>query len=87
MDTLLIILLALMTVAIPALAETAAAGHIGVVRQPLLALDAAMLQARETVGRRSWSHPQEPTAEDWWADLLADPRVRKGIWRTDMAVR
>jgi hypothetical protein len=28
MDTLLIILLALMTVAIPALAETAAAGHI-----------------------------------------------------------
>ena len=30
MDTLLIILLALMTVAIPALAETAAAGHIGV---------------------------------------------------------
>jgi hypothetical protein len=30
MDMLLIILLALMTVAIPALAETAAAGHIGV---------------------------------------------------------
>ena len=30
MDTLLIILLALVTVAIPALAETAAAGHIGV---------------------------------------------------------
>ena len=25
---------------------------------------------------RSWSHPQEPTTEDWWADVLADPRAR-----------
>jgi hypothetical protein len=33
----------------------------------------AMLQAREA---RSWSHPQEPTSEDWWADILADPSLR-----------
>jgi hypothetical protein len=26
----------------------------------------AMVQARDAVGRRSWSHPQEPTSEDWW---------------------
>jgi hypothetical protein len=37
----------------------------------------AMLQAREAVDRRSWSHPQEWTGEDWWADVLADPRARK----------
>ena len=30
----------------------------------------AMLQARDAVGRRSWSHPQEPTGEEWWADVL-----------------
>ena len=47
----------------------------------------AMLQAREAVGRRSWSHPQEPTGEDWWADVLADPRARKRNWRTDEAIR
>jgi hypothetical protein len=47
----------------------------------------AMLQAREAVGRRSWSHPQEPTGEDWWADVLADPRARKRNWRIDKAVR
>ena len=37
----------------------------------------AMLQARQAVERRSWSHPQEPISEDWWADVLADPRARK----------
>jgi hypothetical protein len=37
----------------------------------------AMAQARDAVGRRSWSHPQEPTTEDWWADVLADPRTRR----------
>jgi hypothetical protein len=47
----------------------------------------AMLQAREAVGRRLWSHPQEPTGETWWADVLADPRARKRNWRTDKAVR
>ena len=30
-----------------------------------------MLQAREAVERRSWSHPQEPTSDDWWADVMA----------------
>jgi len=30
-----------------------------------------MLQAREAVDRRSWSHPQESTGEEWWADVLA----------------
>jgi hypothetical protein len=28
-------------------------------------------------GRRSWAHPQEPTGEEWWADVLADPRARR----------
>jgi hypothetical protein len=37
---------------------------------------AAMLHAREAVDRRSWSHPQEPAGEEWWADVLADPRAR-----------
>ena len=37
---------------------------------------AAMVQARDAVGRRSWSHPQESTSEAWWADVLADPRTR-----------
>jgi hypothetical protein len=27
----------------------------------------AMVQARDAVGRRSWSHPQEPTSNEWWA--------------------
>ena len=32
-------------------------------------LVAAMVQARDVVSRRSWSHPQELTGEEWWADL------------------
>jgi hypothetical protein len=28
-----------------------------------------MLQAREAAERRLWSHPQEPTTEEWWADV------------------
>jgi hypothetical protein len=47
----------------------------------------AMVQARDAVGRRSWSHPQEPTGEEWWADVLADPRARKRARRTDLAVK
>jgi hypothetical protein len=47
----------------------------------------AMLQARDAVKRRSWSHPQEPTGEEWWADVLADPRARKRERRTDLAVK
>jgi len=37
----------------------------------------AMLQARDAVGQRSWSHPQEPASQDWWADIFADPRARQ----------
>ena len=49
---------------------------------------AAMVQARDAVGRRSWSHPQEPTTEDWWADVLADPRSRRPTTRfRDLADR
>jgi hypothetical protein len=36
----------------------------------------AMLKARDAVDRRSWSHPQELATEEWWADVLADPRAR-----------
>ena len=50
-------------------------------------LVAAMVQARDTVERRSWSHPQEPTDEAWWADVLADPRARKRERRTDVTVK
>ena len=50
-------------------------------------LVAAMVQARDAVDRRSWSHPQEPTGEAWWADVLADPRARKRERRTDLAVK
>jgi hypothetical protein len=37
----------------------------------------AMLQARDALTRRSWSHPLEHTGEEWWADVLADPRARR----------
>src|SRR5262249_3636037 len=50
-------------------------------------LAAAMLQARDAVEHRSWSHRQEPTGEEWWADVLADPRARKRERRTDLAVK
>jgi hypothetical protein len=50
-------------------------------------LIAAMVQARDAVERRSWSHPQEPTTEEWWADVLADPRARRRERRTDLAVK
>jgi hypothetical protein len=50
-------------------------------------LISAMLQARDAAELRSWSHPQEPTGEAWWADVLADPRARKRERRTDLAVK
>src|SRR5260221_2020735 len=50
-------------------------------------LISAMLQARDAVEHRSWSHPQEPTGDEWWADVLADPRARKRERRTDLAVK
>ena len=37
----------------------------------------AMLQAHQAVVQRSWSHPQEDSSDDWWADVLADPRARR----------
>ena len=37
----------------------------------------AMLLARQAVVQRSWSHPQEDSSDDWWADVLADPRARR----------
>jgi hypothetical protein len=36
-----------------------------------------MLQARQAIDQRSWSHPQEDSSDDWWADVLADPRARR----------
>jgi hypothetical protein len=56
-------------------------------RPDVARLLAAMVQARDAVGHRSWSHPQEPTGEEWWADVLADPRARKRERRTDLAVK
>ena len=47
----------------------------------------AIVQAGDAVECRSWSHPQEPTGEEWWADVLADPRARKRERRTDLAVK
>ena len=55
-------------------------------RRELASLVTAMLQARDAVDRRLWSHPREPTSEAWWADVLADPRARRRERRTDMAV-
>src|SRR5215831_11069695 len=46
-----------------------------------------MVLARDAVESRSWSHPQEPTTEEWWGDVLADPRARKQKQRTDLAVK
>src|SRR5262249_49392198 len=56
-------------------------------RPEVARLVAAMVQARDAVERRSWSHPQEPTSEDWWADVLADPRGRKRERRSDLVVK
>jgi hypothetical protein len=47
----------------------------------------AMLKARGAVENRSWAHPQEPTTEEWWADVLADPRARAPKPRTDYTLK
>jgi hypothetical protein len=60
---------------------------LDVSRPEIADLLVAMLQAREAVGYRSWSHSQEPTGEAWWADVLADLRARKRERRTDLAVK
>jgi hypothetical protein len=41
-------------------------------------LVAAMLKARQAIESRPWSHPQELTTYEWWADVLADPRAQIG---------
>jgi hypothetical protein len=46
-------------------------------RREIAILITAMLQAREAVDRHLWSHPQQHASEDWWADVLADPRTRR----------
>jgi hypothetical protein len=38
----------------------------------------ATVQARDVVRRRLWLHPQEATSEEWWADVMDDPRARTG---------
>ncbi len=46
-------------------------------RPEITRLKIAMLQAREALSGRSWSHPLEYAGEEWWADVLADPRARR----------
>jgi hypothetical protein len=53
----------------------------------IVRLVAAMMQARDAVDRRSWAHPQEPTTEEWWADVLADPRARLIERRSDYTAK
>jgi hypothetical protein len=61
---------------------------LDVSRPEVAMLVAAMLQASDAVERRSWSHPAEPTSEEWWADVLADPRARRRDRRaSDLPVR
>jgi hypothetical protein len=60
---------------------------LDVSRPDVARLVSAMVQARDAVSNRSWSHPQEPTTKEWWADVLADPRARKRQRRTDLAVK
>ena len=56
-------------------------------RPEIANLLAAMLQARAAVERRSWWHPQEPAGEEWWADVLADPRARTRSGLRDFKTR
>ena len=56
-------------------------------RPDIANLVVAMVQARDAVKRRSWAHPQEPTGEEWWADVLVDPRAQKRERRTDLAAK
>jgi hypothetical protein len=56
-------------------------------RPEIAGLLAAMLQACSAVQRRSWSQPQEPTGEEWLADVLADPRVHTRSGPRDFRVK
>jgi hypothetical protein len=61
--------------------------RLDVSRPEVSRLVTAMLQARDAIDRRAWSHPREPTSEAWWTDVLADPRARRREHRTDMAAK
>src|SRR6476661_9586679 len=57
-------------------------------RPEITRLMIAMLQAREALSGRSWSHPLEYAGEEWWADVLADPRARRREHReSDLPLR
>ena len=56
-------------------------------RPEITRLMIAMLQAREAISGRSWSHPLEYTGEEWWADVLADPRARTPKRRSDYTAK
>jgi hypothetical protein len=60
---------------------------LDVARPEIATLVSAMLRARDAVERRSWSHPAEPVTEEWWADVLADPRARRRERRDTSASR
>jgi len=51
--------------------------RLDISRPEISRLVTAMLQAHQAVAQRSWSHPQEDSSDDWWADVLADPRARR----------
>ena len=51
--------------------------RLDISRPEVSRLVTAMLQAHQAVAQRSWSHPQEDSSEDWWANVLADPRARR----------
>ena len=61
--------------------------RLDVARPEVSRLVTAMLQARDAVSRRSWSHPQEQSSDAGWADVLADPRARRREQRADMAAK
>ena len=47
--------------------------RLDVSRPEVSRLVTAMLQARQAVVQRSWSHPQEDSSDDWWAGVPAHP--------------
>jgi hypothetical protein len=61
--------------------------HLDLTQPDVARLVTAMVQARGAVESRSWSHPQEPTTEEWWADVLADPRARTTKRRSDYTTK
>jgi hypothetical protein len=50
--------------------------RLGFSNRDVAVLIGAMLQAREAIERRSWSNAVESIDENWWMDVLADPRAR-----------